>query len=272
MSRLYHKNMSRLPISRQQKSTSALCQSARPYIDHSSEGLRTTASLDVVYPSSLRNERAIYSAGKEAHTQPKTIKTWPPSSVEGDCLHCGDHLELMYPAAKYKAETKFWVFGQFCSPGCSLGYVREMGMGCQVETWTRSMLSQVFSVTSFDVCPPRFCLKRYGGGMEKQVWKDINFASLVEPPLSTFAMFAEAVAREKSENLIPNSVRLVNIQRPEKRDVPVATPTCNGREPILLKLLAEACPEPEEEELAVKPQAKKTRKTVKTSQMLLECN
>jgi hypothetical protein len=272
--------MSRLPSSRQQKSTSALYQGARPYIDHSSEGLRTQASIDVVYPSSVRNERAIFAAGQQAHTQPRSLNSWPPGPIKGDCLHCGDSLECqIYPVAKYKADTKFWIFGQFCTPSCALGYVREMGMGCQVETWTRSMLSQIFGITQFKVCPPRFCLKKYGGGMEKILWEDLNFASIVEPPLSTFAMFAESIAREKSADFkAVNSVRLSNLQRPEQRDIPLAVPTCNGREPILLKLLAESSGHSQnapkvdmcEEESPIK--VKKQRKNAKTSQMLLECS
>ena len=270
--------MNRLPSSRQQKSTSALYQGARPYIDHSSEGLRTQASLDVVYPSSLRNERAIYAAGEQAHTQPKNLSAWPCGKIKGDCLHCGDALDTqVYPVAKYRADTKCWIFGQFCTPSCALGYEREMGMGCQVETWTRSMLSQLFSITQFQVCPPRFCLKKYGGGMDKIFWKDLNFASIVEPPLSTFAMFAESIARG-AEFKSTNSVRLSNIQRPEQRDIPLAVPTCNGREPLLLKLLAESTlsanpVETQEQEVEASPaKVKKPRKSVKTSQMLLECN
>jgi hypothetical protein len=284
--------MSRLPYSRQQKSTSALYQGARPYIDHSSEGLRTQASIDVVYPSSLRNERAIFAAGEKAHTLPKSVNCWPPSAIKGDCLHCGDALESqVYPVAKYKADTKFWIFGQFCTPSCALGYVREMGMGCQVEAWTRSMLSQLFGITQFQVCPPRFCLKKYGGGMEKILWKDLNFASIVEPPLSTFAMFAESIAREKNADFKSvNAVRMSNLQRPEQRDIPLAVPTCNGREPFLLKLLAESStksletttlpsslpvpPIVEEniEEEAPTVKTKKSKKNTKTSQMLLDCS
>jgi hypothetical protein len=140
------------------------------------------------------------------------------------------------------------------------------------------MLSQLFSITQFQVCPPRFCLKKYGGGMDKIVWKDLNFASIVEPPLSTFAMFAESIAREKgAEFKSANAVRLSNLQRPEQRDIPLAIPTCNGREPLLLKLLAESSfaansVETKEEVEASPAKVKKPRKTMKTSQMLLECN
>jgi hypothetical protein len=266
--------MNRLPLSRQQKSAAALCEGARPYVDHSIEGLRTKTALEVVYPSSCRSERAIYSVGKEAHTQIKPIKCWPPESVEGDCLHCGDELNEVYPIAKYKAETKYWVFGQFCSPGCCLGYAREMGLGCQIETWTRCMLHSVFGIQStFKVCPPRFCLRKYGGGMDKEGWKAIDFAQVVEPPLATFAMFAEASAREKGGSVAQQTVRLQNLVRPATRDTPIALPTTNGREPVLLQLIAAAAPAMAEDDVPQSPSAKpkRAKKSVKTSQMLLEC-
>jgi hypothetical protein len=264
--------MSRLPSSRQQKSTGALIEGARAYVDHSIEGLRTKAALDVVYPSSCRNERSIFSVGEEALTQPRAVPQWPPKTIEGDCLHCGDALKKeVYPIAKYKADTKYWIFGQFCSPCCCLGYAREMNLGCQVETWTRSMLRSTFGIKKhFNVCPPRFCLKKYGGGMSKEVWKAVDFAVVVEPPLATFAMFAEASAREKGQQLSQASIRLQNLTRPTEREQPLAQPTNNGREPILLQLIAEAVPTPKIEGETPKP--KRMKKAAKTSQMLLDCN
>jgi hypothetical protein len=263
--------MSRLPSSRQQKSTGALIEGARAYVDHSIEGLRTKAALDVVYPSSCRNERAIFSVGEEALTQPRAVAKWPAQPISGDCLHCGDVLSKeVYPISKYKAETKYWIFGQFCSPCCCLGYAREMNLGCQVETWTRSMLRSTFGITKhFNVCPPRFCLKKYGGGMSKEVWENVDFAVVVEPPLATFAMFAEASAREKGQQLSQASIRLQNLRRPTEREQPLAQPTNNGREPILLQLIAEAVPTPKVDG-ETKP--KRVKKAVKTSQMLLDCN
>ena len=254
--------MSRLPTSRQQKSTAALLEGARPYLDHSIEGLRTKTALEVVYPSSSKHERAVFSVN-EPLTQSKQVNAWPPP-IKGDCLHCGDKLNtVVFPIAKFKAESKFWVFGQFCSPCCALGYVREINLGCQVETWTRAMLQSVFNISVFNVCPPRFCLQRYGGSMEKEVWKSINFAVIVEPPMATFAMFAEAANRKGTSQ----SVNLQHLSRPTTRDTPLAVPTPNGREPLLLRLISEAAPQHVEEE---KP--KRAKKSIKTSQMLLDCN
>jgi hypothetical protein len=257
--------MNRLPTSRQQKSTAALLESARPYLDHSIEGLRTKTALEVVYPSSSKHERAVYAV-QTPLTQPRPVSSWPPC-IQGDCLHCGDTLSKeLYPIAKFKAENKFWVFGQFCSPCCALGYIREINLGCQVETWTRAMLQNVFAIHKFNVCPPRFCLKRYGGSMDKEVWKTIDFAAIIEPPMATFAMFAEASSRKG----ISQSISLQHLTRPTTRDTPLAVPTNNGREPLLLQLIAEAAPLPQEG--MEKQPPKRAKKNLKTSQMLLDCN
>ena len=255
--------MNRLPTSRQQKSTAALLEGARPYLDHSIEGLRTKVALEVVYPSSSKHERAVYSV-KEPLTQPRQVSKWPPS-IDGDCLHCGETLtKNVFPIAKFKAENKYWIFGQFCSPCCSMGYIREINLGCQVETWTRAMFQSVFHIDKFNVCPPRFCLKKYGGSMDKEVWNSIDCASIVEPPMATFAMFAEASSRKGATH----SISLQHLTRPTTRDTPLAVPTNNGREPLLLQLISEAAPLPQEGQ--EKP--KRAKKNLKTSQMLLDCN
>jgi hypothetical protein len=106
--------------------------------------------------------------------------------------------------------------------------------------------------------------------MSKEVWKAVDFAVVVEPPLATFAMFAEASAREKGQQLNQASIRLQNLTRPTERDQPLAQPTNNGREPILLQLIAEAVPMPKVEGETPKP--KRMKKAAKTSQMLLDCN
>jgi hypothetical protein len=258
--------VSRIPLSRQHKSTQALVDSARPFIDHSIEGLRTRRTLEVVYPSSVHNERAIFSANKVPIAFHKPVEKWP-LECDGDCLHCGDTIiNNPLPIAKYKIDTRFWVFGQFCSPGCSLGYIRESNLGCQVESWTRAMFLGVFGIKGeINVCPPRFTLKKYGGGMTKEMWKPLDFAISVEPPLSTFAMFSEACLRTKQDDAIKLvQVQLKNITRPTERTTEIAGPTSNGREPVLLKLLGK--------DLAQKTEDKKSKKSKKEStQMLLDC-
>jgi hypothetical protein len=261
--------VSRIPLSRQHKSTQALIESARPFVDHSIEGLRTRKTLEVVYPSSVHNDRAIFSANKVPLAFHKPLDTWP-LECDGDCLHCGDVIHTHpIPIAKYKIDNRFWVFGQFCSPGCALGYVREANLGCQVESWTRAMFFGVFGIhEEFRVCPPRFTLKKYGGGMTKESWKPLDFAISVEPPLSTFAMFSEACIRAKQDDAVKLAqVQLKNITRPTERTTEIAEPTSNGREPVLLKLLGKDLVSPQKN--AEKPKGKRPKK--ESTQMLLDC-
>jgi hypothetical protein len=49
----------------------------------------------------------------------------------------------------------------------------------------------------------------------------------------------------------------------------LAVPTNNGREPLLLQLIAEAAPIPQE---GTEKQPKRAKKAIKTSHMLLDCN
>lgn len=231
--------MKRLPDSR--VTSEALKNAARPFIDHSIEGLKTAASIDtkveVIYPSSLEKNRKILLAhGKKAQTQAKPIDQY--TVVNGECLHCGDTFKTGLPVAKYKSDGRYWIFGQFCSPPCGLGYLREHNETDQVMTWTRQMFKHVFSIQDerIHVSPPRFMLKRYGGPLEKEQWKDELFIATKMAPLATFSMFAEV---EQQRYPSANISNFHNLQRPNERSTMPTKPTPTGREPILLKVLAE---------------------------------
>ena len=219
--------MKRLPESRARQAV----ESARPFIDHSLQGLRTALKIDVIYPSSTEKDRRTLLGSGKASTLALPIEWKTPS---GDCLHCGDAFTSAIPIAKFKTDGKFWVFGQFCGPPCAFGYMREHNENPQVYAWTREMLHSVFGITEkITVTPPRFMLKRYGGSMDKVVWSNANFIAAKCSPLATFAMFAEATA-SKIE-----STELKNISRPTTRDNLPAEQTPTGKEPAILKNLAE---------------------------------
>ena len=244
--------MKRLPESR----VSVLKSAARPFIDHSIEGLKTSAALDVeksnilevIYPSACSNDRSITSVTQVPHYKSKQVTDW--LEREGDCLHCSDPLKKCVPAAKYKIDMRYWIFGQFCSTECSLGYIREHSMGPQCESWTRQMFRQCFQIFTSNVAPPRILLKRFGGHMEKKEWKSLDFIALRSPPMCTFAMFAESSKKTSS------SISLRNLQRPTERDTQIAKVTPTGKEPVLLAAMS----------LPVQPikETKKARMTLST--------
>lgn len=237
--------MMRLPESRI-RSADALKNAARPFVDHSIEGLRTSAALDVdvsriievIYPSIVSRDRAITSVTQVPHTRPKKLQEW--LQREGDCLHCSQPLHSCVPAVKHKVDNRYWIYGQFCSPSCSLGYLREHEAGPQAECWTREMLKQCFNLESSSVCPPRFMLKRFGGTLDLPSWKSMEFIACKEPPLATFAMYAESLRAKPAEHSI-----LHNLQRPTSRDTMPTKSLPTGREPVLLEALAsEMSPSP----------------------------
>jgi hypothetical protein len=234
--------MKRLPDSRV-RSTEALKNAARPFIDHSIQGLKTATGVtahgrvEVVYPSSvLRDRKTLLASGPRALTQAKAIDTWGP--VLGDCLHCSQELaQHAVPVAKFKSDGLFWVFGQFCSPSCGLGFLREHNESPQTFTWTLQMFRIAFGIDTarIHVAPPRFMLKRFGGPMDMPTWKGEDFICVKAAPLATFAMFAEV---EAGKNQVP-SMNLRNLNRPQEREAMPAKSLPTGREPVLLKILAE---------------------------------
>jgi hypothetical protein len=240
---VFHKfAMKRLPDSRL-RSAESLRNAARPFIDHSVQGLKTANAVtahgrvEVVYPSSVaKDRRTLLGSGPRALTQSKPIDTWTPSPA--DCLHCSEALgKHAVPVAKFKSDGRFWVFGQFCSPSCGLGYLREHNESPQVFSWTLQMFRVAFGINTarIHVSPPRFMLKRFGGPMDKATWDGEDFICTKAAPLATFAMFAEVEAGAKQ---LP-SLNLRNLSRPAERDAMPAKSTPTGREPILLKVLAE---------------------------------
>lgn len=229
--------MNRLPDSRL-RSAEALRDAARPFIDHSVTGLKTAASVEVVYPSAVaRDRKTVLASGPRGLTQAKALASWCPTGTH--CLHCGDAVgKHAVPVAKFKQDGRFWVFGQFCSPSCGLGYLREHDESSQTVTWTLQLFRAAFAISThhIPVSPPRFMLKKYGGTLDKEVWKGEDFICSKSAPLATFAMFAEVESRKPS---VDTETSLKNLARPTERDTLPARPTATGREPVLLKVLAE---------------------------------
>jgi hypothetical protein len=234
--------MKRLPDSRV-RSAESLRNAARPFIDHSVQGLKTANAVsahgrvEVVYPSSVvKDRRTLLGAGPRALTQSKALDTWTPPP--GECLHCSEPIgNHAVPVAKFKSDGRFWVFGQFCSPSCGLGYLREHNESPQTFSWTLQMFRAAFGIDTarIRVSPPRFMLKRFGGPLPKAEWDGEDFICCKSAPLATFAMFAEVEAGSKPVS----SFNLRNLARPAERESMPAKPTPTGREPLLLKVLAE---------------------------------
>jgi hypothetical protein len=257
------------------RSVQSLQSASKTFKDHSITGLKTTSSIqkngptfEVVFPSiSNRSQREIISYTKEPIIESKPLDEWKTIDC-GDCLHCGDTINegKKYPIVKFKTDGNWWVFGQFCSPPCGLGYCREHDLGSQVETWTRQMFRTCFKIVDTDqrVAPPRFMLRRYGGPLEKPKFDSVSFCALKSPPMSSFAMFAEVHAEKKAAPFMDLSKGL---SRPKVREVMPVEGRHTGKEPVLLKVLAtdiekEETTAPAPTDAPQSPKRKRTKRSV----------
>ena len=74
--------------------------------------------------------------------------------------------------------------------------------------------------------------------MDVPRWQSSNFIATKSAPLATFAMYAEVEA-ERLGTHVPHSIQTSNLSRPTVRDSEPAKQTATGKEPALLKVLAE---------------------------------
>ncbi len=220
--------MARLPDSRK-----TILNGDRTFVDQSID----KTEIEIVFPSVTRNDYQ-YKSYKEPMIGSKPVIP----DLKGDCLHCSEPIINGVPIAKFKND-RYWIFGQFDSPECALGYIKEMFLGAQVQTWTIDMLVNVYSVTLPIIpAPPRFMLERFGGSLSLSEWRHTNCVAIKSPPLSTFAMFAECIRPTTSLQTT------TTLSRPITRG-PFVQGLPTQKEPVLLKVLAE------------KPQEKKKKKT-----------
>jgi len=152
------------------------------------------------------------------------------------CLHCSEKIQtISYPAVKYHdpLSDKYFVFGFFCRPCCSLGHVRDEVRDPRSILWTQIILKKFFSVQEFRFAPPRRCLEKYGGKMtlEQFYGEDKDFLlykQIFSFPFVTFSMYAEV---QKTDGLR-------GLRRPLVRNEPVQEQEQTEKVPLILEYLA----------------------------------
>ena len=192
------------------------------------------------------------------------IKEWPRNAEHLQCLHCGGQCDAgaPMPAARfYESQIdQYWLYGPFCRPCCSLGYICETDSTSKQLAPTVELLRKYFGSTSMHVAPPRAAHKRFGGPLgDSDFYGQSGYVGLttLQPPFVTFANYVVAVHQAngrthqseeknevmkadcKAESLLPQSAgKLLNLERPERRTEPLATRSLTGREPMILEFLA----------------------------------
>lgn len=192
----------------------------------------------------LNIERRLFSLhiGDTVPSKTKSLISWPKSS-SFLCLHCAELIEQTpLPAVKYyeSQEDKYWVYGYFCRPCCSLAYVKEQ-LSTDVTRcliWTQTVLRNFFGYKSSEMkpAPPRCTLQKFGGTLTlKEFYGDDGtiFKSLISPPFATFAMYAEITKLPVSQD--------TNKTKGLRRPTEIREPTENEsteKPPLILEYLA----------------------------------
>lgn len=223
------------------------------------------------------------------------VAGWPESSTPHlQCLHCGGQCDVgpPMPAARfYESQIdQYWLYGPFCRPCCSLGYICETDSTSKQLAPTIELLRIYFGNKSMHVAPPRASHKRFGGPLsDADFYGSSGFVALttLQPPFVTFANYVVGMHQvlqhsgdqrietenveplredEDMEFLLPQSAgKLVHLERPSYRKDPVAQRMPTGKEPLILKFLAnlkslsEINDVAEQVEIKIKPLSKKRK-------------
>jgi len=200
----------------------------------------------------IRNKLVSLHIGSAVPLKTLKIDDWP-SKTEALCLHCAEPCpSAPLPAVKYydSHEDKYWVYGFFCRPCCSLAHVNEQANidNSRCLLWTQSVLKTYFNASG-SPSPPRAMLKKFGGKLTlSEFYGDdgSEFKCVISPPFVTFAMYAEITHKGP----VIDTKALTGLRRP-------ANPVASGSErestektPLILEFLAKRG--------ALKPPAKKS--------------
>lgn len=233
--------MSRLPESRLLALRATATEAAERAFNRPST--RTELFSSAAALRGTRNRLISLQVGNAIPLKTKPIDEWP-SKTEALCLHCAEACPSSpLPAVKYydAHEEKFWVYGYFCRPCCSLAYVQEHP---NTDTprciiWTQTVMRVYFGVSgAMSPAPPRAALKKFGGKLSlEQFYGDdgSSFKALHTPPFVTFAMYAELT----NAGVPINSKDVSGLRRPEDNGGRVkAESESTEKTPLILEFLA----------------------------------
>jgi hypothetical protein len=161
-----------------------------------------------------------------------------------------------------------------------LGYICENDSTSKQLAPTVELLRRFFGLSIMHVAPPRQTHRNFGGPLsDAEFYGHAGFSAItnVQPPFVTFANYVIGVHQGLSHEsktpitaLLPQSAgRLVGLERPSVRTVPLAEKKPSGRTPLILEFLASlssiADVRNSAEAVDVKETKKRSRSTAETS-------
>lgn len=191
-----------------------------------------------------------------------SVGHWPAMAEHLQCLHCGGPCDAgpPVPAARtYDTQNDtYWVYGPFCRCSCALGYICENDSTSKQLAPTVELMRRFFGLKALHVAPPRQAHVRFGGPLgPADFYGHSGYTTITtaQPPFVTFANYVMGVhlgagvgpggpaglndAKKSITTLLPQSAgRLVDLQRPEIRLMPIAEKKSTGKGPLILEFLA----------------------------------
>jgi hypothetical protein len=232
---------------------------SHPFIKYRSNNARSLSpsratslkseSVSVLQNTGKNNTPKLLSVNplsKDVPFNTQLIKHWPETTT-ALCLHCAEKIiATPLPAVKYydPHDDKYWVYGFFCRPCCSLAYVNEHQStdNSRCLSWTLQILRKYFNCTScfMKPAPPRCALQKFGGPMNFDEFYGNDgtiVVSCISPPFVTFSMFLE-ITNIKSE-LSTLGKEVYGLRRPTTQEGRIiATHESTDKPPEILNFLA----------------------------------
>lgn len=189
------------------------------------------------------------------------IQKWPNTLEHLQCLHCGGNCDVGPPVPvcrHYESQVdQYWVFGPFCRPSCSLGYICENDSTSKQMSATTELLRRFFGITEIQIAPPRASHRRFGGPLsDSDFYGSSGYicTTTLQPPFVTFANYVVGVhqasqgphgnpqgpqSHQSAQALLPQSAgRLIGLTRPSERSNAIAERKPTGKVPMILEFLA----------------------------------
>ena len=135
-------------------------------------------------------------------------KEWP-SNINMCCFWCSENFDSMPVGIPMKkVDDTYYMYGNFCSPECAAAYIFDNKMFTN-DCWEKySLLNLIYGNTeSIKLAPSKLCLKKYGGRLSIEEYRNIctkfnkSYKLLLPPMISILPMIEEINLNDDSNNI-----------------------------------------------------------------------